>query len=86
MQDKWKNKAEIGIIRLKNASEIQSNMISRLHTIFPAENEEAWIKQADLLADCILSSSYEIQKAARKIKGAAARMDDEEHRDIYGKV
>lgn len=70
MEVKRNRKAAIGIIRLKNASEIQSNMISRLHTIFPAEDEEVWMKQTALLADCILRAADEIQKSARKVKSA----------------
>lgn len=76
MDNKWKKKAEIGIARIRNASEIQQKMVNRLHTINAVESDEAWIKELDVLADCILASSYEIQRAARKIKNAAAKIDD----------
>lgn len=70
MEIKRNRKAVIGIIRLRNASELQERMISRLHTMYPEEDEEVWTKQTALLADCILRAADEIQKSARKVKSA----------------
>ena len=74
----WKlhKKIMIGMARIKNAHEIQEKMVNRLNGITANQSEEEWINKMDVLADCILRSSYEIQKAARKIKAATAKIDN----------
>lgn len=76
MDWKLKKKIMIGMARIKNAHEIQEKMVNRLNGINSNQSEEEWINKMDVLADCILRSSYEIQKAARKIKAATAKADE----------
>lgn len=76
MDWKLKKKIMIGMARIKNANEIQEKMVNRLNGITANQSEEEWIRKLDVLADCILTSSYEIQKAARKIKDATEKADE----------
>lgn len=91
MDWKLQKKIMIGMARIKNANEIQEKMVNRLNGITANQSEEEWINKMDVLADCILRSSYEIQKAARKIKAATAKADefsdsDEWNRTRVGKL
>ncbi len=76
MDWKLKKKIMIGMARIKNAHEIQEKMVNRLNGITANQSEEEWIKKLNVLSACILISSYEIQKAARKINNATAKADE----------
>lgn len=76
MDWKLQKKIMIGMARIKNAHEIQEKMVNRLNGITANQSEEEWINKMDVLADCVLRSAYEIQKAAWKIKAATAKADE----------